>query len=442
MALDISPPNYSGLAGLASQGPRNIDLTVPGALGLQALQITNAHNAANQQAALEQERIQSQNQQALMQRDYQNRMLQQQGLLAQSDQNLKAQQLAQQGQLGQGELDYKNNYMDMMGQYRQDEINARNQATAVAQSKVDMQRLLTQNKQDIQDRGAFASYGLLALNQAKTPDEAAQIKNELLSEATSKGYLSEDESKAAAQMPLSQFKNSLSYKIMQYGQVKQYKDMVEANKPASTAATQIFDPTTGKLVYSSSPETPAATTETQKDLQDRELGLQQLGQIRDNFKSNYFTYPGQAALWASKQAEKLQGIPGLGSAADLAAGAATGMDTNQRADYIRNATDYLNGVEQFFNKYRKEITGAAAGEKELADLKKSSLNEDMSPSELMGALDQLVSKYTSDAEFKKNVLNKGLNTTPGTSPDSGLINYLKQKGYSDDMINQALQGAQ
>jgi len=183
-------------------------------------------------------------------------------------------------------------------------------------------------------------------------------------------------------------------------------------------------------------DTIRAVTELQKDVINKEDALRNLASLREDFKTNYFTYPGQIGLSASKIAEKTQGIPGVDLAANNIAEGLTGMDAKGREQYIQNATKYVNSIEQFFNTYRKEITGAGAGLDEIKLLKKSYLNGDMAPSEFLGALDQIMNKSIGESEFKKNILNKGIDVTS----NQGLINYLKEKGYSDAQIYQAIGG--
>lgn len=437
MALDLAPPNYGALASLAGNNNAHLNLPVPGALGLQALQLMQTQKAQQQQAVLEQMRLAQQGQMAQQQQDYQNRQLTQQGLLGQSDLAFKQQQAGIQNSLDQTKNDLMSQQLQQTGNFQQGDLDVRNKQLALEQSQLDMTKLLSDTKQSLQQKGAFATYAKMAMDNAKTPEEAQQIRTAVLNEALSNGFVSENEAKAASQMPISQFKNSLDYKIMQYGVVKDYKDMKDAEKTNNNQTSFSVGPD-GSIQYT---QAPTSTTESkvQKDLLDREEALKQLGPIREEFNKQYFTYPGQIGLGASKFAEKTQGIPGVGWLADKAAQTLTGGKSEEdRAAYIQNATAYLNKVEQFFQqKYRQPITGAAAAESELKDLRKQFLSGDMSPSEFQGSLDAILQNYTSDAEFKKNVLNKGIDVTP---QDNGLQNYLKSKGYSDSEINDYLKG--
>ncbi len=122
----------------------------------------------------------------------------------------------------------------------------------------------------------------------------------------------------------------------------------------------------------------------------------------------------------------------LEGGSDYLAKVLTGKNKEERADFIEKRSQYINNIEQVFNTYKKEITGAAAGEKEIDQLRASFLNGDMSPSEFMGAMDQVVSKYKSESDINKSTLNNGVNTTM----DDGLRQHFKQNGKTDAEIDQ------
>lgn len=64
----------------------------------------------------------------------------------------------------------------------------------------------------------------------------------------------------------------------------------------------------------------------------------------------------------------------------------------------------LMEVEQFFNQYRKLITGAAAAEKELAALREATINGKLGPQEFMSRYDRLVSGLRADVARKQKQL--------------------------------------
>ncbi len=422
MAIDIQQPNYSGLVAIAGKNaPLNLQPT--GALGLQALQQQQANQASLRSDAMGRMQLAQQGQLGLLSNRTQNRAmdLQQQqqnrqGLLAQANQNLDQQKLAQQGNQFQSELGLKQQQMAMQGLEHKDQQDLKNRILAEQTAKDQMTKLMSEGKQAVHEKGAFASYGLLAMSGAKTPEEAAQIKAEILKEAADKKYMTAEELKAASQMPISQFQNGLKYKVMQFGQVKEYKDMMDAQQPAKSAnGLSVIQHADGSTEITSTP-TQSTKSEIQKDIKNTEKAMTQIGKLKNDYNPDYFTYKGQADAYISKEAEKSKGTPGLESVSNLAAKVLTGKSPEERADFIEKRSKYMNNIEQVFNTYKKEITGAAAGEREIEMLRKSFLNGDMAPSEFQGAMEQVVSKYKSEADINKNVLNKGIDVSSTQDP--------------------------
>jgi len=412
MPIQINAPDLSGLN---ARSGGNLNLPVPGALGLQAMQAATAQSSAMQNAALERQRL---GQQFVLQSGQQNLMrdqMQQQGLLSQQGYDIDQQKMA--AIAAQNQI---SNQMDAakMGQVdRQFGLaekqfgQVEKQANLEAQQK-EMAKLIDMDKNALKERGAFASYGLMSLKGAKTPEEAQQIKSEILKEAVSKNLLPKDQADQIRKMPLSQTMGAFGQFIMAAGMAKEFKDMNDVTAEKSKSGTNIeFNPD-GSIASLSVDPTSTVKSETMKDLKGREIGLQKLAVIRDKFDPNYFTYANAAGRGAAATAELSKGIPGLEQATELAAGVLTGKNPEERGKDLQGATTYFNSVQQFFNDYRKEITGAAAAEKELARLEASFINKDLSASQFKGALDQLVGKYTSEAEFNKNVLRQGLDTAP------------------------------
>lgn len=448
MALDIQPPNFGGMIALAGRNPGNLNLTVPGALGLQALQLNREQEASLRQYTLQQQQLRQQAEAALRQHVLQGQQLQQQGSLGQGELDLKQQNLNQQGLLGQGDLNLRKIALEQQGllgqgelahkqqmaqqqnqiesAYKQGDLDLRKQALIQDQQAKELAKLLDQDKKLIKEKGAFAAYGLMSMKGAKTPEEANSTRVEILKEALAKEYISKEEAEVARKQPLTQFTNGLQYEVLKYGAVSNYKEMMDTEKNKTAAVgTQIeFNPD-GSISSISQDPTASMKTETQKELKAREIGLQQLSSIRDKFDPSAFTYKGKADRRISAIAELSKGIPGLEQATEFTANKITGKDAEERGKSLETATAYLNSVEQFFNTYRKDITGAAAAEKEIERLRKSFINGDLSSSQFKGALDQLLIKYTSEAEFNKYVLNTGLDTSSKKTfkynPDTGKL---------------------
>jgi hypothetical protein len=320
MAIDIQPPNYSGLVALAGKNvPLNIQPT--GALGLQALQEKYNNEASLRDAALKQMQLQQQGQLGLLSNQTQNRQLdmqqaqqQQQNAMAQNDLAYKQQQLAQQNNQFNQSLNQDQSKINAQGNQFNQELDLKNRILAEQTSKDQMAKLLADTKAKIQEKGAFASYGLMAMSGAKTSDEQQQIRTTILQEAKANHYMSDDEIQLASQMPLSQFTNGLKFKVMQFGQAKEYKDMINAQKAQNPTSglTQVFDPNTGQLVYSSNMTKPNET-QAQKDIMFANDNVAELKQLYKNVPEEFF---GATALGqpATKVREWAQNIPIIGKA--------------------------------------------------------------------------------------------------------------------------------
>lgn len=131
--------------------------------------------------------------------------------------------------------------------------------------------------------------------------------------------------------------------------------------------------------------TKTNTTSVQKDILDAQDALAQLGRVGQKVSSDYLTYSGIAKGAIGQQMDKL--------------GMNNGM-TNFSSD--RGAA--MQEVEQFFNKYRKLITGAAAAESELIALRKATLNGELGPQEFQKRYDALISQMRDDIARKQTQL--------------------------------------
>lgn len=448
MALNINPANFSGTAAVAGRGISNAAITVPGALGLEAVKLNLTDRELEQRKMLELAQLQQQAQIANgaqgIQRQAMNLQAQQQqqsGLFDQQRLGMQNDQFAQelalkQAQMGQ-EMGLNQQKLGMQAALGAEENEIKKQAIFQKQQQAEMKALMEEKKETIKEKGAFASYARLAMDSAKTPEEAQQLRTEILNEAVSKGHISEEEAKMAAKSPISTFKNMLGYKILQYGAVKNYKDMQpEKEKGGKAGSLSVIQHADGSTEISSTPTTPV-TTEAQKDIKNNDLALQQLDKVKDGYDPSYFTYRGQANLSTSQLAEKSKGIPGLEQGSEMLANVLTGKSPEERAKFLEKRSSYMNNIEQVFNAYKKEITGAAAGKDEIEMLRKSFLNGDMSPSELQGSLSQIVSKYKAESDYNKQILNKGINTSP-SQLDATRNYYKNELGWSDEQIDSKL----
>lgn len=77
-------------------------------------------------------------------------------------------------------------------------------------------------------------------------------------------------------------------------------------------------------------------------------------------------------------------------------------------DFLAGQTTHKQAVEQEFNVYRKEITGAAAAIAELDRLMKTFLNTDLSPTQYEASYSQILDKMKKAAQIKRDLLREGI----------------------------------
>lgn len=420
MAIDIQQPNYSGLIAIAGKSaPLNIQPT--GALGLQALQQGQANQAAIRADALAKAQLQQQGQLGLLSNQTQRRALdlqaqqqQRQGLLEQSQQNLAQQQFQQQGSQNAAENAYKQQLLAQQGALGQAGIDVDKQRLAQDSLAKEVAKLAQEKKETLEEKGALAAYGLVAMKGAKTPEEAQQIRTEIINETLAKKHISPEMAKALGAMPLTGFTNFLTHQAMVFDGISKYKEAMDANKEKTSQLKSIThtneDGSTTVEEYVD--PTAAAKTKSQNTLNDRSQALLKLREMKNSFDPKYFTDIEQFKQGVSAQAERKSGVPLVGAGLDRAAEYLTGKNKEDRATDLNRFTGYMNAVEQFFNQtYKQPMTGAAVGKEELANLRAKYLSGDMSPSEAKGALDQLIKKYVGEKEFEQNFLGKGANVS-------------------------------
>lgn len=300
MALDIQAPNLSGLASLAGHSaPLNIAPT--GALGLQAFQQRSANEASLREDAIrraqlqqQQQQMQQQGQLALGQQSIQRQAMEQQGaqqdrqgLLAERQMGMDKQKLAMLGGQFQDEMAFKQQQLGQVGDIAKTNAEIDKQKLFQEHQQEAMKKLLDENKETINAKGAHASYGLMALRGAKSPEEAQQISNEFIKEALSKKYVTEEEAKMFSQMPLSMRQNVLTAKIIEFGKANEFKAAQPEKEKDSTGGTSEVILPDGTVVKSSSP-TKAVTGDVQKKIMGAENNLKELDYMLKNVPDHYF----------------------------------------------------------------------------------------------------------------------------------------------------------
>lgn len=184
--------------------------------------------------------------------------------------------------------------------------------------------------------------------------------------------------------------------------------------------------------------TTSTKSTTQKALLSLQKDYKALQEIEKDFDPEFLTYKGKIKKGVSQFAEKAEGIPIVGDIAEGTASALTGMSKEQRSKYIQQGTRLLNSTEQFFMRYRKQITGAQAALKELAELRKSFISGDMSPSQFKAALDTIKRNALRDMEFYQESLREGVDVSDSEYSQADLEYTAKKHGMSVKEVKKRL----
>lgn len=160
--------------------------------------------------------------------------------------------------------------------------------------------------------------------------------------------------------------------------------------------------------------TRTVVTETQKDIAGFEKSISDLDSIVKSYKPEFNTYQYQAENSLNKFFDKF-GAP---------------LDKGKIGEYKK----YQNNVKQFFNQYRKEITGAAAAKEELKDLEQSLFSVNNSPSEFEAGLKQVQDTVKRHLRIKRKLLREGVS---GKSLMKKFNEYVRS-GLDDDPRQRAL----
>lgn len=177
--------------------------------------------------------------------------------------------------------------------------------------------------------------------------------------------------------------------------------------------------------------TPKTTSNLQQDIVDGMRMLSKLEGVGADFAEDYLTWGGKLGAITGEKLDKA-GVVGRNindlykwawggltsiaeaSGANTAIEKATGRKSlfeMSKPDLIAFSADKKNftyQLDQFFNDYRRSITGAAAAFAEIQDLKRSSLNSDLSPSQFVKMYHSTVNSLTKKMEDTARDLNNGV----------------------------------
>jgi hypothetical protein len=164
-------------------------------------------------------------------------------------------------------------------------------------------------------------------------------------------------------------------------------------------------------------------TKGQGDIQERlatqQQALRDLTTIKNNVNTDLLGVFGRLETGIARASDQ------IGTASD-----------SQKAR-IDAAENLITPVEQFFNQYRKQITGAAASEKELAKLRETFINGDLGPQAFESRLNAIMGRVETElAAATRDASQGGLGTrgNKAGTPERRVV----PADASDDEINAAL----
>lgn len=148
-----------------------------------------------------------------------------------------------------------------------------------------------------------------------------------------------------------------------------------------------------------------------KSIANNENNLSRLDRIEKQFIPDFLTFGGRIGAKISS----LKSKAGLGIAP-------------QAKEFLGRRRKFTQNINQLFNAYRKEITGAAASVQELESLKKAMLSEDLSPIEFQAAYEEFRSELQRSNRLQRRLLREGITDKFGKSLDELFV-----AGEDDDI---------
>lgn len=161
----------------------------------------------------------------------------------------------------------------------------------------------------------------------------------------------------------------------------------------------VFNIATGGEVKPAQPLTKGTKTDIQKRLAKGVEQVEKIKKIRGSFDRSFLTRLGGARAFAAREADRLSDIPVIGTIANAVAG---------DEKFLKGFTNFTQQIEQIFQAYRQEITGAAASDKEIERLKQAVLNADQSPSQFEASLDLFEEALERGNRIKRRLLREGI----------------------------------
>jgi len=163
------------------------------------------------------------------------------------------------------------------------------------------------------------------------------------------------------------------------------------------------------------------STKTSGQLEKNIMGavqsLSDLQRIGDQYASDFLTYQGAAKAKTGEVLSKW------------------GLGDNEWSQFNAERQAFQDNVRQFFNAYRKEITGAAASVKELELLMESMFNADRDPVTFQRTYNEFVSKVKRNLELNQQMRRDGLPlNSPRNDAGQAVTQPVDPNTMSDDEL--------
>lgn len=196
--------------------------------------------------------------------------------------------------------------------------------------------------------------------------------------------------------PLASQREFEMYKAMSPEDRALYNEVKGRNKKGMV----VYDPNTGQPIMEMGGGGGELGKQIQNKIQgeilDAENSIANLEGAASKYSDDYLTIPGRTKAKAGQILDKL-GLPDVGGLKEF---------NSKRAALVQD-------VDQFFNEYKKYITGAAAAASEIEDLKKASLDSSLGPAEFTAKYNNLMSKMKAEINRKKQSLQTGITPIGG-----------------------------
>ena len=166
--------------------------------------------------------------------------------------------------------------------------------------------------------------------------------------------------------------------------------------------------------------TKSNKTRVQKSYMKATEDLTRIQGLKGKFKKEYLTLGGRVETNIAEGMDYL------------------GMSSGSQQKRITATTNFFGDIKQFFMKFRKEITGAAAAVQELKDLEAAYLDGSVGPTKLMAQLDLLLENASKELKLNKRFIDQGIQT--GGANTGNEVDYSSDPEYQQYLRDKAAMG--